>query len=85
MPRHYPPISAVLAARDGRLWVGSHEGEDPQVDIVLPGGSYYGTARLPRWEGSSTLVAARGDAVWALRTDPEGVESLVRLRPVPLR
>lgn len=78
LPAHWPPVSDAFVAVDGSVWVRR---EQHQASVrylrLTPDG------RIDREfavERSVRLVAARGETVWALPTDEDGVPSLERYR-----
>jgi hypothetical protein len=76
-PAFMPPVSHLVAGRDGTIWVGltpDGSGEDRWV-VLSPEGEAIGRIGLP--SGTTVLVADR-EHVWGSQTDEFDVPYLVR-------
>jgi hypothetical protein len=79
VPRHYYPISSVLAADDGGLWLQREADGTPVArwTVLDASGTPRGEVRLPR---STALRVVSGAEVWAIVRDEFDVPYLVRYR-----
>ncbi|MFP8489763.1 6-bladed beta-propeller [Gracilimonas sp. Q87] len=91
IPEEKPPFKELLADLQGRIWVWRYaksqpvDGgifsdriqvwEPPVFDVFNPDGSFYGNVTLPM---GAVFLEAKGDKVWAVFTDEDQVEYVVR-------
>ncbi|HRN53317.1 MAG TPA: hypothetical protein PK788_07455, partial [Gemmatimonadaceae bacterium] len=76
LPAAYPPVTDAFEDNDGRIWL-RREDEGPRV--VYQRLSAAGALDLEVSVGRSVrLRAARGNLVWAISTDEDGVPSIER-------
>ena len=80
LPTHYPPVSAVLIADDGSVWIGREAlPVSPLVwNVLSPDGEWIANLTTP--EGFD-LRAISGNQVWGLTQDELDVPYVVR-RPI---
>lgn len=80
LPTHYPPVSAVLIADDGSVWIGREAlPVSPLVwNVLSPDGEWIANLTTP--EGFD-LRAVSGNHVWGLTQDELDVPYVVR-RPI---
>jgi hypothetical protein len=74
-PAFLPPVTQLVAGRDGTLWVQRWRSDTWLV--IGPDGRIVGEATLP---GRTTVRAAAGDLVWAVQLDADDVPFIVRYR-----
>jgi hypothetical protein len=81
IPETQPPVSAIVVGNDGRVWLRREEISAPHLWLVLaPDGTIEGTCRIDR---DMRILAATRDQLWAVRTGPLGVPSVVGFRLQP--
>ena len=78
VPPVYPPFRDLVLSDEGSVWLRQRTAAGHQSYVVLQAPEWrIGTVRFPM----NTMVAAVSrSTVWALETDPDGVESIVRYR-----
>lgn len=80
LPTHWPAVSDVFVAADGAVWIRREQDEEAVRYLrICPNGETELEFTVHR---SVKLAAARGNTVWALRTDTDGVPSVERYRVV---
>ncbi|HKK62575.1 MAG TPA: 6-bladed beta-propeller [Bacteroidales bacterium] len=95
IPNEKPPFKEILTDSQGRIWVWRYaksqavDGgifpekvkiwEPPVFDVFNPDGSFYGNVSLPM---GAVFLEAKGDKVWAVLTDEDQVEYVVRYKLV---
>lgn len=78
LPEHWPPVSDAFVSVEGAVWIRREQDQSVVKYVRLsPAGAIESEYTVPR---QVRLVAARGDTVWALRTDEDGVPSIERYR-----
>ena len=78
VPDFRPPISAAFAAADGSLWLKREDGgRDVDYTVLAPNGDVAGTLTLSRNVAIRSVI---GNVVWAVVTDEDGLQSVVRFR-----
>lgn len=78
LPRHYPPIEAVLVGRDGSTWLQMRSTEEGKpYRVRAPDGTPVGTLVIPE---EHRVLEAELDEVWILEEDELDVESIARYR-----
>lgn len=76
LPNHWPAVSDAFVAAEGAVWIRREQDEDAVLYLrICPNGE---TEREYTVHRSVKLVAARGNTVWALRTDNDDVPSVER-------
>lgn len=95
IPDEKPPFKDLLTDSQGRIWVWRYtkpqsvEGgifsskikvwEPPVFDVFNPDGSFYGNVTLPM---GAVFLEAKDDKVWAIFTDDDKTEYVVRYKLV---
>ncbi|MDR9419399.1 6-bladed beta-propeller [Gracilimonas sp.] len=91
IPDEKPPFKDLLTDSQGRIWVWRYtksqpvDGdriqvwEPPVFDVFNPDGSFYGNVTLPM---DAVFLEAKDDKVWAVFTDEDRVEYVVRYKLV---
>jgi hypothetical protein len=95
IPSVKPPFKEILTDSQGRIWVWRYTNsqpvdggifpdkvkiwEPPVFDVFNPDGSFYGNVSLPM---GAVFLEAKGDKVWAVLTDEDQVEYVVRYKLV---
>jgi len=81
-PRNLPPVSAVVAGRDGTTWLRREAVQGGSVDwlVLDPRGQQIGTVGAP---AALRVMEAERGTVWGVVKDDEGVPYLVRYRVRP--
>jgi hypothetical protein len=78
IPVNYPPLVRVLLGRDETVWLERYSVSGNREWIVLDGqGNVLGRVTAPR--GLFFVVVSR-DQVWAIETDDDGLQHVVRYR-----
>lgn len=78
LPEHWPPVSDAFVSVDGAIWIRREQDQSEVKYVRLSSAGVLDSEFVvPR---QVRLVAARGDTVWALRTDEDGVPSIERYR-----
>lgn len=76
LPAHWPPVADAFVSVEGAVWIRT---EQDQAEVrylrLRPTGEIEREVMVPR---AVRLIAARGDTVWALRTDEDDVPSIER-------
>lgn len=76
LPEYRPPASDAFVSAEGAVWIRREEDLARVTYVVLRSdGTLEGEYVVPR---AVRLVAARGQNVWAVRTDDDGVPSIER-------
>ncbi len=76
IPPTYPPVSRVLIGRDATVWLESYPtGATRSWTVLDEHGNPVATATVPR---NVALQVVSLDAVWAIETDEDGLQSIVR-------
>jgi hypothetical protein len=80
VPAVKPAWSAVFTGQDGRIWVRVHLASEPYglvrwsdpsaFDVYEPDGTLLGRVRVR----GVRIIATRGDRVWAVQEDSDGVQ-----------
>jgi len=79
IPDSYPPVSRVLVGRDETTWLEVYGAKGERVWQVLDArGSVIGRIGAPP-PNTHFMVVSR-DAVWAIETDGDGLQHVVRFR-----
>ena len=86
VPDVKPAWSGVFTGQDGRMWVQVSRasepyeltpwGDPPVYDVYEPDGTLLGRVRV----NDVRIIATRGDRVWAVHRDADGVQSVKGLR-----
>jgi hypothetical protein len=78
LPANYPPLARVVLGRDETVWLERFSISGDREWLMLDGqGSVAGRVTMPR--GIALAVASR-DQVWAIETDDDGLQQIVRYR-----
>lgn len=79
-PAHHPPVSDVLAARDGSVWLQREPTSEKRtiLTVLEPDGEPRTTVAVPVAPADVRLLEADGDRLWAQVTSDAGVWTLVR-------
>jgi hypothetical protein len=79
LPSYHPPVSNLVIASDGKLWLRAEELGEPAVKwrILSAGGDPVGVVELP---SGFTMLYARGLRVWGTESDELDVPYIVRYR-----
>jgi hypothetical protein len=78
LPSSLPPVTRVVAGRDGTLWIRREEMSDMVVwDVLDESGDELGNVMVPR---DVTVHQASRELVWAVEKDELGVNYIVRYR-----
>lgn len=79
LPPTFPPVSAIVAAQDGTIWLRREEvpGDSVAWNVLDRDGRMIGALRLP---SGQEVVAARGDIMAAVERDAFDVPYVVRYR-----
>lgn len=78
IPEVYPPVARLLSGRDETTWLETTTRGATRRWIVLDaGGSEIGRLEVP---GNIRIMVASRASVWAIETDGDGLESVVRFR-----
>jgi hypothetical protein len=77
VPAHRPPVTDVVATRDGGIWLRREETGTPGVrwDVMNPAGSVIGSVTLPL---NFRLFDADHTHIWGVETIEFGVQEIVR-------
>jgi hypothetical protein len=77
VPRFYPPVSALVAGRDGTIWLARTPGTETGMEwLVLDrDGEALGTVEVPR---ALTLMMAERSTIWGTERDEFDVDYIVR-------
>ena len=93
VPATKPPFRDLVASAEGNIWVllsrparkvagaaaeGDEWVEDVAFDVFEPDGRYLGVVRAPEGFRSSPEPVIRGDTVWAVAEDTDGVQYVKR-------
>jgi hypothetical protein len=85
VPRYRPPVTAVVAGRDGTVWLRREEREGAAVVtwmVLDPRGRVEAEVRAPR---ELAVQQAERGAVWGVVRDELGIPYVVRYRVAPAR
>jgi hypothetical protein len=78
IPEAYPPLSRLLAGRDGTTWLELFTPSGDRTWLVLDAqGTLAGRLTVPR---NIDLKVASRDVIWATETDDDGLQHIVRYR-----
>jgi hypothetical protein len=78
LPANYPPLARVMLGRDDTVWLERFSISGDREWLMLDGqGSVAGRFTVPR---SIVLAVASRDQVWAIETDDDGLQHIVRYR-----
>jgi hypothetical protein len=82
IPRVKPPIFSLFFDDHGRPWVipAGPAGEQTSFDVFEPSGRYLGRVASPLKVLFSPAPVVRGDYLYGVTQDEQGVNSVVRLR-----
>jgi hypothetical protein len=81
-PAHYPPISQLLAGRDGTIWLGVNPPPASGPEWLVLDENGVPLARVGTPSGFRLLLADRA-ALWGVEQDELGVDYIVRYRLTP--
>jgi hypothetical protein len=78
VPPAFPPYARVVIGNDGMIWLEERlAGPERRYQVFGPDGDRLGRVSLP---ANTTVSAVRPDYFWAVESDPDGVQSLVKYR-----
>lgn len=78
IPANYPPLARVLLGRDETVWIEKFSISGNRDWVVLDGkGNVAARVAVPR---SIHLVVASRDQIWAIETDDDGLQHILRYR-----
>jgi hypothetical protein len=88
VPSVKPAFTAIRVSQDGQLWLrvplaigaapDAESHPQPAVfDVIVPDGRYIGSVAIP---AEMTPYVMRGDLVWGVTSDTDGVQSIHRCR-----
>jgi len=83
-PRYYPPVSGVVAGRDGTTWIAREETPEPtrRWDVFDEGGTRIATLDAP---ARLEIVDATRERIWGVLPDELDVPYVVRMPVQPDR
>jgi hypothetical protein len=77
-PQHFPPLSRVLAGRDNTTWIETYALDSVRRWTMIDGtGRVAGELAVPR---EVRLMTVSRSTVWAVETDDDGLQHVVRFR-----
>ena len=78
LPTNRPPVSAAIVAHDGTLWPRREAGQATvEYWVVSADGILIGSVPVA---ANVSIAAANGEHAWGIRSDTDGVPSIVRFR-----
>jgi hypothetical protein len=78
LPEFFPPFSRLLVGRDETTWLELAPVRDTRTWQVLDAnGNVTGSLRVPR---NITIQVASREMIWAIETDDDGLQHIVRYR-----
>jgi hypothetical protein len=78
LPAFRPPIASAIAAADGSLWLRRADTpSDIDYTVIGANGTLLATLTVKR---NVSIKAVSGDIAWAIETDADDVQSVVRYR-----
>lgn len=78
IPESHPSVVRLLVGRDGTTWLERPTGRADHTWLVLDAvGNPYGIVTVP---GNTRLIVVARAAAWAIETDRDGLQHIVRFR-----